>query len=159
MKIEKIETAVRIELPDGIPPESYLDEAYSCLKDMESYPSYMADVLCVKSKPLTANTTHVEWEAMVEDAKFNWKQINTNDHENRTIHFEMTEGDFELLDGQWQVAANENLYSLRLNLRYAIGLPIIEEVLGPVLKRKMQTNSISMLSSIKKRIGENNGSA
>lgn len=157
MKIEKIETTVRIEPPDGIPPESYLDDAYSCLKDMESYPSYMADVLSVKSKPLTANTSHVEWEAKVEDARFSWKQINTNDHENRTVQFEMTEGDFELLDGQWQVAANESLYYLRLNLRYAIGLPVIEEVLGPVLKKKMQTNSLSMLSSIKRRIGEKNG--
>lgn len=156
MKIEKVETVVKLDPPDGIRTESYLDEAYSCLKEMESYPSYMADVLRISVKPLTPNTSHVEWEAKVEDARFNWTQINTYDHENRSIQFEMTEGDFELLDGLWQIVAKEDRYHLQLNLRYAIGLPVIEEVLGPVLKKKMQANSLSMLSSIKDRIREKN---
>ncbi len=153
MQIEQIITTVELKQPVGKETGPYLDEAFLCLKDMESYPSFMEDVLRVKLKPLSANQSFVEWETKVEDAHFNWKQINTYDHEKREIRFEMVEGDFEKLEGKWKVGAENKKFLLSLDLRYAIGLPVIEEVLGPILNEKMQANSLSMLTSIKNKIG------
>lgn len=37
-------------------------------------------------------------------------------------------------------------------MSFSIGLPIIEDVLGPVLRDKLMTNTQTILASIKKRI-------
>ena len=156
MTIENIETRVEIFPISTSHKEKFLNRAYDHLCDMESYSDYMEDVINVEVKPHSANESLVNWETKVEDAEFSWKQINHYDKKSRSVSFKLVEGDFDMLEGEWQIMEDMSKYFLRLKLQYNIGLPVIEDVLGPILKEKMKTNSLNMLTSLKTRLEEGN---
>ena len=113
---------------------------------------YMENVAQIVEEPEGKNNSIISWDCMVDDVEFSWKQRNTYDEGNHLIAFELIEGDFDVLEGAWQVLEDSGKVHLRLNIRYSIGLPVIEDVLGPILKEKLEENSISMLNSIKNRL-------
>ena len=152
MRIETVATRVEIKTPENRDTDGFLSLAYDFLKDMEAFPNYMENVLQVRITPKSENQSIVEWETRVEEAEFKWKQVNSYNESNRSIQFELIEGDFDLLEGEWKVIEGSQKIFLSLELRYAIGLPVIEDVLGPILNEKMESNSLSMLRSIKNRL-------
>ena len=152
MRIETVLTKVEITPSENNDAAGLMNQAYTYLRDMEAFPNYMENVQQVTLTPKSGNQSIVEWETMVEEAEFNWTQVNSYDESKRTIQFKLIEGDFDLLEGEWKVMEDSHKYFLSLELRYAIGLPVIEDVLGPILNEKMQSNSLSMLRSIKTRL-------
>ncbi|MFO7752089.1 MAG: SRPBCC family protein [Desulfobacteraceae bacterium] len=151
MRIEHVTTQVQINLSQEEDLAEIAENAYAFICDMVSFPNYMADVLKVEEKR-SGTKSIVSWECLIDGVPFNWVQENTYDGPSFVIFFELLEGDFELFEGSWNVEKHHNQVNLGLNLRYAIGLPVIEEVLGPILKEKLKKNSFSMLEDIKKRL-------
>ncbi|MBN1498461.1 MAG: SRPBCC family protein [Spirochaetes bacterium] len=151
MKIEKFDAAVEIAPPEPGDTGMFLDRAYKYLGDITSFPSYMQNVTRITEEKSSDETYH-HWEILVDDAEFQWKQKTVHDAENRAIQFTMVDGDFEKLEGAWTVATDGSRHSLQLQMTYSIGLPVLEDVLGPVLKEKLQSNVYDMLNSIKERL-------
>ncbi|MCP4136872.1 MAG: hypothetical protein GY754_38230 [bacterium] len=149
MNLEEVSCTVAVETAPTMDIEKIMDESYNLLKGMGSFPDYMENVVSVSEKSDSENSSTIEWDCVIDDAEFNWVQKTYYELSNRLIRFELIEGDFETLEGAWQVSKREESITLRLTLKYAIGLPVIEEVLGPILRKKLESNSYSMLNSIK----------
>jgi ribosome-associated toxin RatA of RatAB toxin-antitoxin module len=152
MARHSLETRVDVELGENVDVDGIRSAAYSLLSDMESFPQYMPNVLEVVEKKLPNGKSLVEWRCAIEGAPFVWTQENTYDSENHAIHYRLVAGDFDALEGSWKVEPAPKGLSLKLALRYALDLPVIEDVLGPVLREKLQSNSRQMLTHIKDRL-------
>lgn len=152
MKLEEFQLKVDIKPDNNENIDNFLNKAYVSLKDLKSFPEFMENVISVTEVPAENLSCYHNWDIMVDDAQFQWKQRTVNNQEKRTVDFEMVEGDFEFLKGTWKVVDEAGKYSLQFNMNYAIGLPIIEDVLGPVLRKKLETNIYTMLSTIKNRL-------
>ncbi len=157
MKTEEIVACVEVKSKGDKDIQSFLSEAYCCLKDMKSFPNYMENVIRIVIEESDTDSSIITWDCMIEDAEFSWKQRTFYDEVNRTIKFELIEGDFDALEGAWQVVEDTRKFYLRLTLKYSIGLPVIEDVLGPIVKKKLKENSLSMLNSIKEKLEEFDG--
>lgn len=154
MTVENVETRVEIFPDDLEQTDNFLDRAFVHLRDLKTYSDYMDDVINVKVEAMEVDKDLVSWETKIDNAEFDWKQITIYDKTNHSINFELIEGDFDMMKGKWQVLEEESKFFFRLDIQYDIGLPVIEDVLGPVLKGKLQVNSLNMLSELKKRIEE-----
>ena len=148
MRLEKFSAIVEIVPSDIKDVSAFLNRAYEYLKDITSFPTYMQNVTKITEEKIDNETYH-SWEIIIEDAEFEWRQKTVCDAVTRTVKFYMVDGDFEKLEGAWIVADEGSRYSLQLQMIYSIGLPVIEDVLGPVLKEKLQSNSYEMLRNIK----------
>ncbi len=152
MALHSLETCVMVEIDGASDVERMKSVAYSLLSDMTSFPQYMPNVLEVVEKRLSSNRSRVEWRCTIEGAPFTWTQENTYDADNHAVHYRLIAGDFDSLEGSWRIEPSSGGLALKLLLTYALDLPVIEDVLGPVLREKLHSNSHQMLSHIKERL-------
>lgn len=128
--------------------------AYAMMKNVEDYPAYMPSINSITVLERRENKMTTHWDAEIEGAPIRWvQQIQMNDS-TREIIFKTTEGDFDVFQGKWQVGESDGQVFLKLSVQYKLGIPIIEEVLGPILKDKITTNSEMMLKAIADRLAE-----
>jgi len=149
MRIDKFKTTVEVIPVGSREIKDHSLNAYALLKDMPSFPKYMENVLSVVKKTGDEGEDFFSWECLIDDVEFKWTQKNIYNEDDRLIKYQMIEGDFEVFEGVWQVITHNNKLNLEFYLKYSIGLPVIEDVLGPVLKEKLEENSLKMLNSIK----------
>lgn len=76
---------------------------FGYLKDLTSFPDYMENVNSVVEHSDGDNSYVHEWEVVIEEAEFQWKQRSTVDRENRQVLFDLLEGDFDDMKGAWKV--------------------------------------------------------
>jgi ribosome-associated toxin RatA of RatAB toxin-antitoxin module len=152
MAMHSLEACVHVEVGGTSDVVQMKSAAYSILCDMTSFPKYMPNVLEVTEKTLSSNTSLVEWRCTIEGAPFVWTQENTYDADNYTVRYRLVAGDFDSLEGCWKIEQSREGLALKLVVSYALDLPVIEDVLGPVLREKLQSNSLQMLSHIKERL-------
>jgi ribosome-associated toxin RatA of RatAB toxin-antitoxin module len=126
--------------------------AYSILCDMSSFPEYMPNVLSVTERSLSETKSLVEWRCSIDGAPFAWTQENTYDRDHHAVHFSLLEGEFDELHGSWLIEDAGDALALKLRLQYALELPVIEDVLGPILKEKLHSNSTQMLNHVRERM-------
>lgn len=152
MRIEHFSINVGINPAPNVPREAFLDQAFSFLKDLTAFSDYMENVLDIAEEQDNRGHFYHTWQVIIEEAEFQWTQQTTVDRENRQILFDLVDGDFEYMKGAWKVTDHPERCGLELTLAFSIGLPIIEDVLGPVLKEKLRMNTQAILNSIKHRI-------
>lgn len=122
--------------------------AYAMMKAVEDYPLYMPSVNAIKVIERKENELTTRWDAEIDGAPIQWVQhIQMNDS-TREIIFKTVEGDFDVFQGRWCVGESNGQVVLALSIEYKLGIPIIEEVLGPILKDKITANSETMLKAI-----------
>lgn len=152
MALHSLEACVVVKLDGASDVDRMKSIAYSLLSDMPSFPQYMPNVLEVVEKRLSPNRGIVEWRCAIDGAPFAWTQENTYDASGHAVHYRLVAGDFDSLEGSWRVEQTVEGLALKLQLTYALDLPVIEDVLGPVLREKLHSNSHQMLSHIKERL-------
>jgi len=130
--------------------------AYAMMKNVEDYPAYMPSVNSIEVLTRKENELTTRWDAEIDGAPIEWVQhIQMNDS-TREIIFETIEGDFDVFQGRWCVGESDGQVVLMLSVEYKLGIPIIEEVLGPILQEKIRINSEGMLHAIVDRLSEDN---
>ena len=91
-----------------------------------------------------------EWDVTFDGAPMSWVQIELVDNEKLTISFDSIAGDFDRFEGLWKIRNDQSGNTiLGFDLSYEIGIPIIEELFGPVFKEKLSTNFLSILNKLK----------
>ena len=128
------------------------EKVYELTKKMEDFPDYMPDVKEVSLIEKCENYTVTNWVTEVEGTAITWKEKEIFDDVNFIIDYKLLEGDLEKFEGKWTFEPFEDGTRVTLNVDYDFGVPAIEEVMGPTLKKKLEENCIMMLSSIKKKI-------
>ena len=129
------------------------DFAWRMIADFGNYPAQGRPIQKVVVHERSAREGKSEWFLSLEDAPVRWMEKDYFDAENFGISFESVDGDFEHINGCWKVE-DHNGEGIELGYRfdYDLGIPVIEENVGPILKAKMQTNIDTIVQSLAARL-------
>jgi ribosome-associated toxin RatA of RatAB toxin-antitoxin module len=132
--------------------------AWKIISDYSRYEVFMENVDKVNVLERTASVGKSEWFVTVEEAPLKWVERDYYDEDNYELRFESIDGDFENINGKWKVEdfQNEGI-KIYFSIDYNLGIPVIEEVLGHILKDKMKTNIDSMIHAIKEELTRTQG--
>jgi coenzyme Q-binding protein COQ10 len=129
-------------------------EAFAIVEDVERFPEFMPNVNSIMLLEVVGNRKVAAWSTTIDEAPLDWVEEGIYDLQNYRVQFRALEGVFDRFDGYWQVLAEQYGSQVMFELVYEIGLPEIEEIVGPLLRERMIENAESMLVAIEKRIGE-----
>jgi coenzyme Q-binding protein COQ10 len=129
---------------------------YELAKDMEHYPDFMPDVEYVKILKRDGNTTTTRWKTLVEEAPIEWTEVDIFDDHNTRIDYKLIEGDLDKFEGAWTFVERDGVTKVVLGVDYDFGVPTLAELIGPILQKKVEENSMMMLQALKQRC-EGNG--
>jgi len=128
-------------------------EAFQVVEDLERFPEFMPNVNSVRLLEVNGNRKVATWDTTIDDAPLEWVEEGIYDRENYSVRFRSVEGVFDRFDGLWKVTTEEAGSRVTFELTYEIGLPEIEEIVGPLLRERMIENFESMLAAIERRVG------
>ena len=132
------------------------EKVYNLAKKMEEFPRYMPDVKEIAVLERGDNFTVTNWVTEVEGTPITWKEKEIFDDSSYTISYRLTEGDMEKFQGEWHFISVDGGTRVTLDVDYDFGVPAIEEIMGPTLRKKLKENCNMMLFSLKKKIESTN---
>jgi ribosome-associated toxin RatA of RatAB toxin-antitoxin module len=126
------------------------EKAWNIISDYTRYPAIMDNVDKVEIAERSGEEGVSRWYITVEEAPLYWVEkdhFNCRDFE---ITFKSIEGDFDNINGCWRIrdSVGDGI-AIRFEIQYNLGIPVIEEVLGHILKEKMKTNIDRMMTAVK----------
>lgn len=123
------------------------DQVFGFLRDVANYSKLMPNVNSVSILRETDGHRITRWDTEIESAPLIWTEEDRISTADLRIEFHSIEGDFDVFRGSWQVLASNPPSSLQVacELEYSVGIPVIEEILGPVLRDKITENLKVML--------------
>jgi ribosome-associated toxin RatA of RatAB toxin-antitoxin module len=128
-------------------------KVWEIISNIENYPVFMNNVNEVKIIERVENEGISEWYAQIEDAPLHWVEHDFFYPEKKETQFISKEGDFEIIRGGWKINENDdNTTSFKMTIEYNLGIPVIEEVFGHILKEKIILNIQMMMDSIKREL-------
>jgi ribosome-associated toxin RatA of RatAB toxin-antitoxin module len=136
-----VETSIEIAAPR--------QKIYQLAKDMERYPEFMPDVKTVKVLSRNGNTTTTRWKTLVEEAPIEWTEVDVFDDANTRIDYRLIEGDLDKFEGAWTFEERDGQTFVKLGVDYDFGVPSLSELIGPLLQKKVEENSMMMLKALK----------
>ena len=138
-----VETSIDIAAPR--------QEIYEMAKDMERYSEFMPDVEYVKILKRDGNQTVTRWKTLVEEAPIEWTEVDIFDDANTRIDYRLIEGDLDKFEGAWKFQERDGVTHVELSVDYDFGVPTLAELIGPILRKKVEENSLMMLQALKVR--------
>jgi ribosome-associated toxin RatA of RatAB toxin-antitoxin module len=147
MAFEKVSTEAI--LPGCVRKEN----AWDIISDYTRYSAIMDNVDKVEITERSGEEGISRWYVTVEEAPLYWVEkdlFNKHDYE---IIFKSIEGDFDNINGRWHIrdGASGGI-AINFEIQYNLGIPVIEEVLGHILKEKMKTNIDKMIAAVKNEL-------
>jgi ribosome-associated toxin RatA of RatAB toxin-antitoxin module len=129
--------------------------AWSFLLDYSNYQKIIPQIDTIHIHERKNNFFRTEWFIMLDGAPFSWIELDLLQQDRYLLHSEAVNGDFDTLRGRWKIEdSNQGSINLSYSLEYALGIPVIEENLGDILKEKMQKYVASLVDCQSKRITE-----
>lgn len=125
---------------------------YDLAKEMERYPDFMPDVESITVVERGADRTVTEWVTNVEGIPICWKEEDIFDDAATTISYRLIEGDLDKFEGAWTFEPKDGGTRVTLTVDFDFGMPTLADLLGPILKVKVEENSEMMLAGMKKEI-------
>jgi ribosome-associated toxin RatA of RatAB toxin-antitoxin module len=122
------------------------------VKRLEDYPRFMPDVKEVNVLESGLKGGVSEWHVEIDGCPLYWKERDTFDRSQLLFRFDTIEGDFEFFTGQWEVLDSAGDTEVIFSVEYSVGIPVIEEIIGPILAAKMEKNTLKMLTDLKREV-------
>jgi coenzyme Q-binding protein COQ10 len=129
-------------------------KAFNVVEDLERFPEFMPNVNSLTLLEADGNRKVAAWDITIDDAPLSWIEEGIYDKQNLIVRFRSLEGVFDRFDGYWQVTSERDGSRVTFELIYEIGLPEIEEIVGPILRDRLIENAESMLEAIEKWVGD-----
>ena len=127
--------------------------AWKIITDYENYPKIIKNIDQVEILEKSAEQGKSRWFINLQDTPLLWIEKDFYDRKNYEIRFESIDGDFKKINGRWKIEEYQSQgIKIYYELDYNLGIPVIENTLGHILKNKMQTNINYILSAIKKQL-------
>lgn len=128
-----------------------IEQTWAVVRDFESYPKTMRDVVSVRCYNPTADTVDSAWEVLLNGSILTWTERDWFEPDYR-IRFEQLDGDLEIWTGTWSLRrAGERDEHVVVDLRvhFDIGIPSLADLLNPIGIASIKSNSEQMLQAIK----------
>jgi coenzyme Q-binding protein COQ10 len=120
---------------------------------LEEYPEFMPDVRRVKILERGLDTGASAWDIEIDGCPLHWVERDFFDLDSRVFEFRSIEGDFDHFAGRWEVSSLPTGGTrVTFTVTYEVGIPVIEDIIGPVLRVKIEKNSLDMLRSLKETV-------
>jgi len=143
MNLERISSESIIEEPVR------KDSAWKIISDFSKFSSYSKNIDKVLVTEKTGTEQMSEWDVTFDGAPLTWIQKDILDSHNFSVNFRAVSGDFDQFAGNLKAEdSSEGTFALVYSLNYKIGIPIIEELFGPVFKEKMQLNFNALVHGV-----------
>jgi len=125
------------------------EKAWAIIADYARYARIMKNVESVTVRERSDKEGVSEWSVSIDGAPLSWIEKDYYDKENFELNFESINGDLDAINGRWKIENhNHEGIEITFDVKYDLGIPVIEEVLGPTLKEKMKSNIQDMVASI-----------
>ena len=138
---------VRVEKAVG---NNTAEVAFNFVRDVQNYSTLMPNVKCVDILEENGKLRITHWDTEIEHAPLIWTERDTILPDEFRIEFDCIKGDFDVFRGKWEVvpAVNGGPVRVACELEYSVGIPVIEEIVGPVLRQKIVENLETMLNGL-----------
>ena len=142
---------VRVEKPVAC---ETAETAFAFVLNVDNYAKLMPNVNRVQVLRQHNGQRVTHWDTEIEGAPLIWTENDLILPDRLRIDFDSIEGDFDVFRGCWEVlrANGSGEVHVACELEYSIGIPVIEEIVGPVLKEKIIENVETMLLGLVKGI-------
>ncbi|MBN2037234.1 MAG: SRPBCC family protein [Chitinispirillaceae bacterium] len=129
------------------------EKAWNIISDYARYSAIMDNVDKVEIAERSGDEGISRWYVTVEEAPLYWVEKDHFNSRGFEITFKSIEGDFDNINGRWHIqdSAGDGI-AIRFEIQYNLGIPVIEEVLGHILKEKMKTNIDKMMAAVRKEL-------
>ena len=129
-------------------------DAFAAVEDIERFPEFMPNVNAIRVIESSDTRKVAEWDTTIDDAPVSWVEEGVYDRDNFLVRFRALEGVFDRFDGYWQVTPEAEGSTVTFELIYVIGLPEIEDLVGPILRERLVQNAERMLEAIDMRVAQ-----
>lgn len=131
-----------------LPSFKNLQGLWNTLTGFTAYPRFVEAVTSVRQLEETDDTRTTDWNISLDGAPLHWVERDYLDGEPFSLKFEMLDGDFDVFRGQWKAQEKEDGIHLSLTLEYEMNIPVIQAVLGDILKEKFQVYASQLVKAI-----------
>ncbi len=130
------------------------ENAWNIISDYTRYSAIMDNVDKVEITERSGEVGISRWYVTVEEAPLYWVEKDLFDKRSYEIVFKSIEGDFDNINGHWRIMDNsiDSGITIYFEIQYNLGIPVIEEVLGHILKDKMKSNIDRMMAAVRKEL-------
>ncbi len=126
--------------------------AFAVVEELERFPEFMPNVEAIRVLEDDGRRKVAHWDTVIDDAPLDWVEEGIYDHDALLVRFRALEGVFDRFDGFWQVKPADEGSEVVFELEYIIGLPEIDEIIGPILRERLIENAEAMLEALEGRI-------
>jgi len=145
--LTRVSTSILIDRADKL-------AVFSLLRRLEEYPRFMPDVRRVTVLESTPAGGASQWDVDIEGCPLRWKERDSFREDESVFEFKSFEGDFDLLNGRWEIVDVPGGLEARFTIEYEVGIPVIEDIIGDILAEKVKRNATRMLEGLKSRAEE-----
>jgi len=129
-----------------------VNTVYQLARRMEDFPKYMPDVKDVTVLEQDGNGTTTRWHVHVIGRDLKWTERDTFDDETPKITYKQIEGDVKKFEGEWRFTPEaDGTVRVELTCDAELGVPMLDAIFNPVLKKALEINVDKMLSAIKEK--------
>lgn len=125
---------------------------FDLIYDIERFPTFMPNVTEVRVILDEGDRKIVEWDMLIDDAPLNWTEEVRYERDCLTVKFTALDGAFSQFDGFWRMWSGVTGTELEISVLYNLGLPEIEDIIGPILGERLRQNLKAMLDSIEAQV-------
>ena len=125
---------------------------YELFRDPEAFPDFMPNVTSIEVVERGEGEAVSHWVTDLDGAPLEWSERDTYDDERCVVAFKLLDGDVEEFEGWWRFAPVEGGTLAVCDLDYSLGVPVIEDAIGPLLQEKIEQNIVQMLQAMKDRV-------
>jgi ribosome-associated toxin RatA of RatAB toxin-antitoxin module len=128
--------------------------SWKILTDFSRFSSLCKNVDAISISGKTPDEQISEWDVTFDGAPLSWIQKDVFDDALFSVGFKAISGDFEEFSGRLclQNAPDKGIV-LAYSARYNLGIPIIEDLFGPVFQQKMQENFDVIVAGVAGEVG------
>jgi uncharacterized membrane protein len=131
-----------------------VQEVWEIVNDIESYSQFMDDVLSIEIVRQEGDERVSTWSVNLRGSILEWTEVARVDSATQRISFSQLEGDLDHFQGFYQVnQVDEGTSETVLEVEFDIGIPLMADMLNPVVCRALEENSQRMLRQIEFRVG------
>ena len=128
------------------------------LRNLERFKDFMDNVEEIKILHREADCQISSWKVNIDGIDLAWVEEDSFLLDRGYMSFKMLEGDFDCFEGFWNLkplSANSSQTDVELVVKYDLGLPSFDEIIGDVLRSKIVENSRALLHALKRRAESN----
>ncbi|MFW6163232.1 MAG: type II toxin-antitoxin system RatA family toxin [Planctomycetota bacterium] len=125
---------------------------YALFRNPETFPEFMTNVQRVEVLQRGDGWSISHWLTDLDGAPLEWQEVDHYDDEAHVIAFQLIEGDITRFEGKWAFAPCTGGTAASCEIEYELGVPLIEEAVGPIIRQKLESNIEEMLAAAKERV-------